>query len=535
MSWFDAGPREADVALAFHLCTPVSVRCLPFGGAPWAGASVVVATARVGPLAARFARELSAAGARTRIVEVAELTGGEGASPIGEVARMLREQPGPRWLVWVSVPAVTPAAVSSVHGARTMAELACLRAAARGLVEGWEEHGLGGMIVVVGSGGGLDELGDPGNGALTGFASALGQEYPESGIAVVDVGDQRSAALASRIVGLGRPPAGHHELGLSGAGYLATDLVPVRSSVVDAGSAPPGTGVLDALREPDAAVVVSGDVSGIVARIVCSAAEGLAGPAPGQLFLLGPTSPVGGPSRRALDAVEVQAMVTRLRAAGIRVHHVGVDVRAARGMREFGERLRLDAVTVRTVVHIAGSGRSGGIADTPAGEWEAAVAAEVVGFDNLLSAAGDGVRLVIAHGSPVAMLGPPAGTGRSAANEYLARSVSRLRAERPGVVAQYVEWPLWEGLEVDDAAAGTTRFAGASLDRLPVDRGVAWASVLAGQAATLPARLAVLPAPVPPLARVALSGPSDRRGVGATTGPVPGRCDVADAGEGERT
>ncbi|MGW7004582.1 SDR family NAD(P)-dependent oxidoreductase [Streptomyces sp. NPDC054933] len=523
----------------FRLFTPVAVKGPAYAGEPWRGASVVVATARGVGLAAELARELSAAGARVEALEVAELTGGqpcETPATVEQLAQQLRQEAGPHWLVWVSASPGAPEPLSGSDGGRAMAELSCLRAAVRGLVEGWDEHGAGGLLLVTGTDGRFGDsrsLIDPLGGALAGFARALSREYPQAGIALADLGrDVRPAAAAARITGLGRPPAGHHDVGLSSDAEWTTEL----TALPVTGTPTSGAGLLDALREPDAAMVVSGGTTGIVAHILCAAAERLSGPLPGRLVLISRTAPADEPVpdlaaalarlgsekgarliawrranpgrtlhefesawKRTLYAVEARATLTRLAAAGVRAEHAVVDVCAGRQVRAFAERLRLDGLAIRTVVHGAGIERSSRIIDKPVAEWEATAAVKITGFHHLVAAAGDDLRRVLAHGSVSGSLGLPGQTDYSAANEYLAMAVCRLRAERPGVVAQYIGWPAWDdiGLAADPAVKRKLE-GGMGLRYLPPEQGAEWAAVLAEQADTLPSHLVLIPVPLPP-------------------------------------
>ncbi|MGW8375222.1 SDR family NAD(P)-dependent oxidoreductase [Streptomyces sp. ODS28] len=588
----EGGPAAAvrDLALAehnpaaesqhtprFEAFTPVPVPVRPYEGGDWTGVSVLVVTARGGALGGEMVRALEAAGARVGSADVAELAGtGEAVGAAG-IAERVRGAAGERWVVWASPPEAVPAG-EGADAPRTMAELACMRTVVSGLAEGWERYGAGGLVVVTGTDGRFGHARsplEPTGGALAGFARALSHEHPEAGIVLADAGrDLRPAAAADRLAALGRPPSGHHELGLSSTDFWAPELTPVPLSG--------GTdGLLDALREPDAAVLVSGGATGILAHILCTAAERLQGDGgtgatssyPGRLVLLSRTAPADDPVpdlaaaldrlrgekgrrlvawrkenpgrslhaferewRRTLHGVEARATLTRLRAAGLRAEHAAVDVCDGRAVRALGEQLRLDGVHIRTLVHGAGIERSSRITEKPAEEWEATAAVKVLGLHHLVAAAGDGLRTVIAHGSLSGSLGLPGQTDYSAANEYLAKAVVRLRAERPGVVAQYIGWPAWDRVGMAADRETKRRLEGMGLHYMPPERGAELALALAAGAAVLPPHITVLPVPVPPLAAARAArhrSGSDGVGSGGTAANRPGSHDPSPNGPAE--
>ena len=544
--------RERRSPLPFRAFTPVGVAVEPYRGASWQHTRVVVATARSGAaattLADGLARRISQDGAAVEQLAVAELVAGAAAGgvptvPAERLTRALTGQPGRCWLVWVSPPRTGGGPLGIVDGAATMAELACLRAAVRAFADRWEQDGDGGLLLVTGTDGRFGDglaLADPSGGALAGFARALSHEYPRIGVATVDLGrDLRPAAAAERIAALGAPPAGHHDLGVSGTGFWTTELtaLPVVPGGPHRPAATGGTGLLRALAEPDAAVVVSGGSTGIVARILAGAARELTGPLPGLLVLVSRTAPSQEPLadpegalertraqkterllewrrahpgrsllefeqhwRQVLHAVEGRATLGALRAAGIEVRHEPVDVTDARAVLALGERLRLDGFTIRTLVHGAGVERSSRITDKAAEEWESVLAVKVLGLHHLVAAAGDGLRTLVAHGSMSGSLGLPGQTDYSAANDYLAKAVARLRAERPGLVAQYLGWPAWDQIGMAADATIKRRLQDdMGLSYLPPDLGARWAGTLVAHAASLPPQIVLGPVPLPEL------------------------------------
>ncbi|GGK75415.1 type I polyketide synthase [Mangrovihabitans endophyticus] len=543
---------------AFQVHTPVTETSTkpvpPWPGEPWLGTSVTVAGVDdTGP--ARqwldgLSRRLSEAGATVRAAGIAELsTGAAGAAdrvPVPELAAALAATAGPRWLFWVAPPTGT------VVPARTMAELACLRAAVRGLAEGWEAGRPGGLVVVTSLDGRLGDtvsLLNPAGGGYAGFVRALAQEYPRASVTLVDVGrDVGAAAGPATIVRLGRPPAGRHETGLGATGMSSTRL-----AALPVGPDEPqteATALLGALREPDAAIVVSGGTTGIVAQVLLAAARRSAVPLPGRLVLVSRTAPGAAAVdpeaeltqlrsrrkaelltwrrahpgatlhdferhwKRLLHAAEGRVTLHRLRECGVDARHVVADVCDGRQTRALGEQLRMDGLRMRTILHGAGIERSSRIIDKPAAEWEDTVAVKLLGLHHLVAAAGDDLRLLVAYGSVSGSLGLPGQTDYSAANEYLAAAITRLRAERPGLVAQYLGWPAWDevGLAADAGVKRKLQDA-MGLRYLTPQEGARWALSLTGQAATLPPRLIVLPRDAPPLLadRVAPGEPPARR------------------------
>jgi acyl transferase domain-containing protein len=542
LTWLDAGLWVAGLTdrptqrPSFGLFTPVAVAAQPPPGQSWRGASVVVAVPRPGPLAARLARELSSelsrAGAIVEVVPVRELAGkepGPASRPAADLARPAPGASGPSWLIWLSAgDGVAPA--SGLDSARTMAELTCLRTVAGSLGESWLRHGDGGLVVVTWMDGRLGEtraLLDPAGGALAGFSRAFAKEYPAASTVFLDIGpDIGGLATAARITALGRPAAGYHELGMDAAGYWTTELAPLPD---DDGSHAGGSGVLDALRDPEGAVLVSGGTTGIVGHMICVEAERLTGPLPGRLILMSRTPAASADAaeadqadakrahlfawrhehpgqslheferswRRRSRAIETRGTLARLAAAGVQAEHHLIDVCDMRSVRALGERLRLDGMTVRTVVHGAGIERSARITEKPPGEWAATAAVKISGFQALVDAAGDGLKLVVAHGSVSGSLGLLGQTDYAAGNEYLAQATARLRAERPEITAQYIGWPAWNAVGMAADPEVKRRLEGMGLRYLDPGEGARWGSAIVARAAALPARTVVLPVPLP--------------------------------------
>ncbi|WP_434444271.1 beta-ketoacyl synthase N-terminal-like domain-containing protein [Lentzea sp. E54] len=499
-------PVQADPG-EFALFTPVAVAAEPYTGTSWRGVSVRVA----GP-------------DRALATEVADALGAAGADVCSEAD----------WLVWVAA----EQAEEGVPGAQaTMAELAELRAVTAELATGWDLRSPGGLLVVTtvdGRLGSSRSLLNPAGGALTGFTRALGQEYPEAATAVLDVGLDARSSAARRIVELGRPLAGHHELGMDARDWWRTELAPLPPGQAS------GPGLLDALREPDAVVVVSGGTTGIVAEMVCAAAQRL-NDSKGLLVLLSRTPAAERTEeeclrelaedrktdhllewrrskpqrslheferewRRHRRALEARVTLARLARAGVRVAHELVDVCDVAGMRALRERLR--GKVVRTVVHGAGVERSSRITAKPAREWEDTVAVKVLGCHTLIDLAGDGLRLFVAHGSVSGAVGLPGQTDYSCANEYLAKATARLRAQRPGVVAQYVGWPAWNQVGMAADPETKRRLEGKGFRYLDPDAGARWSEDVVATAPTLASHVVLLPVPLPALARRWTSTPT---------------------------
>jgi hypothetical protein len=103
----------------------------------------------------------------------------------------------------------------------------------------------------------------------------------------------------------------------------------------------------------------------------------------------------------------------------------------------------------------------------------------------------------------------PGDTDYSAANEYLARYATRLRAERPELDVLCVGWPAWD--EVGLAADPTVkrRLERRGLRYLSPDEGVAWTAAVTGTSASLPAQVVVLPVPLPEPATSTMSARVD--------------------------
>jgi acyl transferase domain-containing protein len=525
-----AGGRPNRTVLATTVALP---RSLP-QGRPWSRTRVTVVQTGSGPLAEAYAGALRAAGAEVQAVSVAELTCDTGAErlPVEQVARLVGPAAGDgHWLVWVAgTPGPSPA-LSSQAGARVVTELDCLRTVVAALLEGWQCHGFGGLLLATsldGRFGTTPCLFDPSAGALTGFARALSHEIPQAAITVVDVlATMGLDDAVRRLCAAGRSPAGYHEVGLAGTQYLATELVPLAVTPDTA----PGGSLLQDLLDPEAVVLVSGGTTGILAHTLCSMAECLPQPPAGRLVLVSRTPASEEPVpdlaatlhrldagkreavrrwrhdhpdrslvefetrwRRRRQAFTARATLDRLTDLGIQVQQACLDVADTEAVQALGERL---CGRVTTVVHGAGLQRAVRFPGKPRQEWLATLATKVTGVHNMVQAAGPGLRRLIIYGSVSGTLGMPGDTDYSAANEYLARYATRLRAERPELDVLCVGWPAWD--EVGLAADPTIkrRLERRGMRYLPPDEGVAWTAAVTGTSASLPAQVVVLPVPLP--------------------------------------
>ena len=528
-----SAPVAAAESAPFGLFTPASVPAEPAPGREWRGTSIVLAVTRPHRLASELTRELSAAGASLSVIGVRELTGDRHdmvTRPAADLAALVSNPASPSWLIWLSADAgIRREPLGTLDAAATMAELACLRTVTAGLAGRWEGRDGGGLLVITRMDGRLGDsrsLLDPTGAALAGFTRALGQEHPTVSTTLVDLGqDLVARAAARRIADLGCPPPGHHEWGTDTAGWWTTEL-----TALPGPGRGPGGSVLDALSEPGAVVLASGGTTGIVAHMLCTEAERLSGSLPGWLMLLSRTPAAADGARlgdkkaalitwrrdhpgrslheferdwaRQARAIEARATISRLENAGIRVEHQVIDVCDTRAIRALGERLRLENMTIRTIVHGAGVERSSRITEKPAEEWAATAAVKIMGFHALVDAATGhdltALRLVVTHGSLSGSLGLPGQTDYAAGNEYLAKATARLQAERPGLVAQYIGWPAWNDVGMAAVAETKRRLEGMGLRYLNPAEGARWAAEIVGRAAALPSQTIVLPVPLPP-------------------------------------
>ncbi|MCL4820211.1 MAG: SDR family NAD(P)-dependent oxidoreductase [Vicinamibacteria bacterium] len=150
-------------------------------------------------------------------------------------------------------------------------------------------------------------------------------------------------------------------------------------------------------------------------------------------------------------AIEIEATLRALAAAGVEAHYHRCDVGDAVAVRSTLEEVRRRSGPITGVLHGAGWSRDARFEDKRRDQVERCLAAKVDGAVHLLEAtASDPVRHFLAMGSISGRFGANGHADYSLANDLLAKCVARARRDRSALAATTFHWHAW-----DDAGMAT--------------------------------------------------------------------------------
>jgi phthiocerol/phenolphthiocerol synthesis type-I polyketide synthase C len=170
-------------------------------------------------------------------------------------------------------------------------------------------------------------------------------------------------------------------------------------------------------------------ITGGLGALGLSLAEYMAEHGAGALALAGRTAP----------GEDAQARIAALRARGVQVEVVALDVADGDAVRRALARIRQTLPALRGVIHAAGVLDDATIANLGAAQLERVLAPKVDGARHLDAAtAGDPLDLFVMFSSAAALVGNTGQAAYAAANAYLdALAVARRREGRPGLSVQW--------------------------------------------------------------------------------------------------
>ncbi|MEU5980606.1 type I polyketide synthase, partial [Streptomyces sp. NPDC047315] len=175
--------------------------------------------------------------------------------------------------------------------------------------------------------------------------------------------------------------------------------------------------------------------------------------------------------RRGPDAPQAAALRDELTAAGARVTVAACDVADREQLHGVIRQVRADGAEIRVVVHAAGVGWTGALAEVPPADFRQTMAAKALGALHL-DAAFDGADLdAFVLFSSIAGIWGSGGQGAYAAANAFLDALARHRRDR-GLAATSVAWGAWagDGMAEGDAAV---RLGRRGITTMPADRAVA--------------------------------------------------------------
>ena len=416
------------------------------------GANILLAVPHDDPtgLGTALARELTAAGANARIVDI------DGRPPSEADADLLRGSEGLIWLGGLHPDAASRPASFDARAAFAWWQPALLGAASR-------------LMAVVAGGGPLVATARtpvPGLGHA-GMVKALSREFTDRHLRVVHVDpDADPAGLGARLVeeyiDEERWPA---ETALDGGRRLACELVP--------DSSPPESGALkELLQQPGAVVLVTGGARGVTAQ----AALAIASLGPGHVELVGRTpwpgadedpltagapeladvrriligsgrystpSAIEAECARLLREREMRATVSALEELGAVVRYHQADARDADALAAIVTDVEKRLGRLDLVLHGAGILDDRLVRDKTLDGFDRVFATKVDAARTLLDFTRDDTTLVF-FGSVSGVFGNRGQVDYAAANDALDELAETAARTRPGRVVS-IDWGPWAG------------------------------------------------------------------------------------------
>ncbi|AVT37186.1 type I polyketide synthase [Plantactinospora sp. BB1] len=194
------------------------------------------------------------------------------------------------------------------------------------------------------------------------------------------------------------------------------------------------TRVVQPLDDGDV-LLVTGGGKGITAE--CALA--LATDTGAKMAVLGRSDPADDP--------ELAANLSRMAAAGVRLHYARADVTDPAQVRQAVAELTTALGPVTAVLHGAGRNEPAALANLDADAFRRTFAPKIDGLRAVLDAVDpDRLRLLVSFGSIIGRAGLRGEAHYATANEWLADLTAEVAARHPGCRALCLEWSVWSGV-----------------------------------------------------------------------------------------
>jgi len=279
------------------------------------------------------------------------------------------------------------------------------------------------------------------------LARTLHLEATELSVCVIDVPDHPRAP--AWIAAEARAAKGYIEAHYDGAGHRYEPVLRLLNQT--AAQAP---------LDLEGVLLVTGGGKGITAECALALARST-----------GMKLAVLGRSRPAADRV-LAANLERMKAAGLTVRYLAADVTGAAAgaaVREIEESLG----PITAILHGAGVNTPRLLVTLDESAFRATLAPKLQGLRNLLNAIDPRrLRLLVAFGSVIARTGMPGEADYAVANEWLARTVDRWRADHPHCRCLTIEWSIWSGLGMGERLGRVDALMRQGITPIAPDEGV---------------------------------------------------------------
>ncbi|MFG2911281.1 type I polyketide synthase [Kitasatospora sp. NPDC048298] len=278
--------------------------------------------------------------------------------------------------------------------------------------------------------GGADGPADPSQAQVWGLGRVLGLEQPERWGGLVDLPADPDDRAAARLAAVLAAEDEEDQLAVRATGVLARRLVRAPGAEVPAERA----------WRPRGTVLVTGGTGAVGAHV----SRWLAANGAEHLVLT---------SRRGADAPGAAELADELRAAGAEVTVVACDTADRTAVDALVGRFALEGAPIRAVLHAAGLGRTGALADLRPADLQELAEAKIAGARNLAEAlTGTELDAFVLFSSNAGVWGGGGQGAYAAVNAFLDAYAERLRAV--GVRATSVAWGAWADGGMADGPAG---------------------------------------------------------------------------------
>jgi enediyne polyketide synthase len=283
---------------------------------------------------------------------------------------------------------------------------------------------------------------------FTGFCASLHAEYPHLGVTVLRVPESPGGLRAARDAAAAEPGE-FRELVIDPAGEVLAPLM-VAQDLTDRGAFPMG---------PDDVVLVSRGARGaglaLAHVLACCGA---------------PVAVIG--RRGQGEDRAIVAGLRRLAKAGARVTFEEADIASPLELASALDRIEREFGPVTVVSHAVGAAFHRPFAELTDSAVRSHIRAELASLSNLLGAIRSRqLRMITTFGSITGRYGLAGEALLALASGALAEHAARLAASLPGCRALHVDWPAWDGDDLNERPDLARRLADAGTAAVPVADG----------------------------------------------------------------
>ena len=169
----------------------------------------------------------------------------------------------------------------------------------------------------------------------------------------------------------------------------------------------------------------------------------------------------------ALRAIEV------IESRGGKVHYHSVNLLRSEDMAKVMKQIRKTSDRIDVLMHAGGLEISQLLPNKSTAEYDLVFDVKADGWFNMMTHLGDfPIGRIVVFSSIAGRFGNGGQTDYSAANDFLCKSMSNLRAVRPDTVGIALDWTAWDAIGMATRGSIPTVMKAAGIDMLPPDAGI---------------------------------------------------------------